>query len=373
MRENRLSFEDFKDYVAGHIKEFLPDQYQDAVIKQGAVVKQNESYSSLNIGKPDDRIQPAINLDRYYEDYSRGRSMQEVMVNMASIVNTPLPKIDIPEVFDYEEVKESLYIRVCDRDANRDFLSLVPHDETDGLAVTAHILMKNRDENDDTLSSILVTNKILESWGISRDQLMEDAKANAPKILPAKYIKMDEFLAATFPGMELPGQDTETPNSIIPMTIVTNNEMVEGASVMFYEGLMDTLAEIAESDLYILPSSRHEIITVPQKRIADYHKLEGVVSLANSNVTDVKDWLSDHVYYYDAKEKILEKAETHEQRISQKKMERDSQTKERKSEECSGNKKPEKRSVLDRLNEKKAQVTSQLKTTTRNRANEISI
>ena len=79
------------------------------------------------------------------------------------------------------------------------------------------------------------------------------------------------------------------------------------------------------------------------------------------------------MYHYDAKDKILERAETHEQRLSQKKKEKDSQTKEQKEEVRSGNKKPEKRSVLDRLNEKKAQVAGHSKTNERHRASEVSI
>lgn len=374
MREDKLSFEDFKDYVTEHIKEFLPDQYTEAEIHVGEVMKKDYSYQGMKIIRPGDRIVPTINLDMYYSDYISSRNPDIILKHIASFMEeNTIPDIIIPDLSDYEAIKESLFIQICDRDSNMKYLTDIPYRETDGLAVTSHILFQNENGSNDQISSTPVTKEMVKSWGITEEQLAEDARNNSAKILPAKYAPLEGILAIMSSNDEVHMPDSENLEDSISMIIVTNEAQVQGASAMFYDGLMDRLSDMAGCDLYILPSSKHEVIVLPEKMVEDYHGLEDIVYQVNSTIVDKKDWLSDHVYHYDAKDKILERAETHEQRLSQKKKEKDSQTKEQKEEVRSGNKKPEKRSVLDRLNEKKAQVAGHSKTNERHRASEVSI
>ena len=55
------------------------------------------------------------------------------------------------------------------------------------------------------------------------------------------------------------------------------------------------------TDMYILPSSIHEVILLPSDRINDPTKLLSMVHDANTTVVSIGDVLSDSVYYYDRK------------------------------------------------------------------------
>jgi hypothetical protein len=120
------------------------------------------------------------------------------------------------------------------------------------------------------------------------------------------------------------------------MMIVSNTTMVNGASALFYPGVMDEIADKIGGDYVVLPSSTNELIVVPDQ--GDYKTLECMVKDINATTVDPKEQLSDHVYHYDSKEKLFERSDKFEARKAEKE------------------KAPEKKSILSDLKAKKAQV-----------------
>ena len=93
------------------------------------------------------------------------------------------------------------------------------------------------------------------------------------------------------------------------MFVISNKLRINGAANIFYE---DVLAEIADrigTDLYILPSSVHECIAV-STRTATVEELAEMVESVNACEVAEAEQLSDHVYYYDAKNRTLSLADT---------------------------------------------------------------
>ena len=71
-----------------------------------------------------------------------------------------------------------------------------------------------------------------------------------------------------------------------------------GAASMLYEEPIHELAEQVGGDLYILPSSVHEVIAVP----ADFGSPEELAEMVyeiNMEQVDINDRLSNQVYHYD--------------------------------------------------------------------------
>ena len=63
-------------------------------------------------------------------------------------------------------------------------------------------------------------------------------------------------------------------------------------------GRRTTYCNELEKDLFILPSSVHEIIIVPATDDIDRKELDNMVKDVNKKELDAIDVLSDHVYYY---------------------------------------------------------------------------
>ena len=82
------------------------------------------------------------------------------------------------------------------------------------------------------------------------------------------------------------------------MWIITNERGIDGAVSMLYEDKVHKLAESLESDLYILPSSVHEVIAV-SVNMGEPEELARMVAEINMDQVKLEDRLSNQVYHYD--------------------------------------------------------------------------
>lgn len=83
------------------------------------------------------------------------------------------------------------------------------------------------------------------------------------------------------------------------MIALTNNTGFRGANVMLDIQNFASIAETLDSDLYILPSSVHEVIVTPAKIVNDVDWLKETVQRTNTTAVSEEDFLSNSVYYYD--------------------------------------------------------------------------
>jgi len=82
------------------------------------------------------------------------------------------------------------------------------------------------------------------------------------------------------------------------MFVLTNISRINGAACMLYEDVLSNFANSIDSDLYILPSSIHEVIIVPQVNNLDKTELCQMVKEVNAEGVADDEILSDHVYVY---------------------------------------------------------------------------
>ena len=102
--------------------------------------------------------------------------------------------------------------------------------------------------------------------------------------------------------------------------ILTNEQALFGAGSLFYPGLLDDIASQVGGNFFVLPSSVHETIILSDDGMTDRKALESMVQEINEMVVAPEDKLSDYVYHYDAKDHVLEKAETYSLSMEQKEL-----------------------------------------------------
>ena len=86
--------------------------------------------------------------------------------------------------------------------------------------------------------------------------------------------------------------------AICPMYVLTNQNKLNGASCILYEHLLEHFADRLCCDLYILPSSIHEVILIPATSDTSYQELSQMVQEVNDTQVSPEEILSDHVYYF---------------------------------------------------------------------------
>ena len=99
----------------------------------------------------------------------------------------------------------------------------------------------------------------------------------------------------------------ETPKS--PFYVVSNELKVDGAVAIASKTALEQVHEVVGENYYILPSSRHEILAVPESMVSDPEDLRQMVCEVNATQVEAKDLLSDNVYYYDAQKKHVSMVE----------------------------------------------------------------
>ena len=347
----KMSYEEFKAWAADEIRAWLPPEYADADVSIHRMEKLGLAYDGMTVVRSGQRAAAAVNLTAFYDMYQEGRTAGDIIHEMADVAVMQAPQMEYSVFSDYEAAKDRLFIRVTNKETNADVLAGMPHKEVEDLAITYHVLV-NHDQNG--IASAPVTDDLLRHYGVTAEQLHEDAIANSQRMLPAQLDSMQNMLF----GMMTPeASDTlrDEPYPGSTMLVLTNNVQLNGAAALFYPGVMDQAAERLGGNFIVLPSSTHEVIMIPADGMTDFRSLEQMVKDINRSQVAPEERLSDHVYHYDAQERLFERADRHEMR---KELE---------------NRPQEKASILKRLAEKKeeAKMLNDKRPTHHNRSSEL--
>ena len=319
-----MNFEAFMDSIKKHIKEYLPESYQDAQVTIREQQKLNNRYMGLTVIRPgDDRI-PTINLtDLYRQSYENPRfRITDVLEQISQIIQREPEHFDVSRLTQYKEAKKHLFMRVSNIEENLQVLDNVPYVKRADLAITFHIAVE---ENEAGRASAIVTNNMMENFGVTRNQLYKDALENSSFIAPVMIDNLGEVVGRMeIEEMEARGASEEeirkaeeriyVESQYNPMFVVTNETLLYGGSAIFYPGVMDQLGEVLNGDFFILPSSVHETLVVPDDGRISCHELKAMVMAINEKEVAPEDRLADEVYHYDTRDHVFEKADSFTER-----------------------------------------------------------
>lgn len=184
---------------------------------------------------------------------------------------------------DYNWVKEHLSVRLV-QDTSP-YADKAPNIKCGSDLIMFAIVKISENEN------AVVTDAMVKAYGITSFKLLDDALKNAQVINPVVIDNLSKF--AGVPG--------ETP---FPVLVVTAQDHILGASALMYPGVMEDLADRLGGNFYIIPSSVHEVMVMPEK-YADPDSLNDMIFTTNRDMLDPDEILSSHCYFYDAKEKVI--------------------------------------------------------------------
>ena len=338
----KMDYENFKEQFVADVKDRLAEQGADVKVSVNEVNKLNESYEAITVTPEGSNIGVNMSIQKFYDAMQDGTSYDDVVDKAVDVISKGIeqrPDIDVASLTDYSQMKEKLAMEVVSAEANKEMLENVPHQNMEDMAVVYRFILSS---DEDGRASILVTNQILETMGVTPEQLHADAIENAPQIKPAEIKGMSEVMA------EMMGVEQAEMMGLVPMNpedeqmfVATVPDKVHGAGVLAYQDFMDKAAEKVGGDFFILPSSIHEILIVPDNGKMDLKELEAMVKEVNATQVAPADKLTDSVYHYDSKEKIFE--------LGEKFVERQNQREEAAEKE-------EKASVIGELKAKKEEV-----------------
>ncbi len=302
-----MDYTEFKDQIVEDLKERFAERGTEMDISINTVNKLNESYEAITIKPVGESIGVNMPVSKFYDQLDNGKDYRDVLDKMIDVIEGGLenkPDIDTGALTDYSQMKDKLAMEVVSSKTNAEMLEKIPHENIEDMAVVYRFILQS---NDDGRASILVTNQMMDTMGVTHDQLRQDALENAPKIKPLVISGMSEVM------MELVGVEQAEMMGIVPvdpkdeqMFVATVPDKIHGAGVLAYKDFLEQAAERAGGDFFIIPSSIHELLIVPDNGQMDLASLESMVRDVNATQVAPEDKLTDSVYHYDSREKVFE-------------------------------------------------------------------
>lgn len=282
--------ESIEERMDENVEVTLQKFYKNNNVKRlGLVVK------DLNLN-----IAPTLYLDELYDSYKKGRDLEEIINVVYDNLEKGMPKskIDLDFFMEYDKVKDKICHKLINYEKNKKLLESVPHLPFLDLAICFFYPFYHEDIG---RGSILIRNVHVEKWGINTSELWRAAKENTRKICPEECVSMERLMMDLL-GISCEREECEARWDKPVMKVLTNRQRSFGASVILYDGLLGEIADGLDSNLFIIPSSIHEVLLLPQIE-GEEARFEEMIFDVNRNELDPQEVLSDHLYVYDRAEK----------------------------------------------------------------------
>lgn len=267
-------------------------QLEDVTKNNGLVRK------AVIIREPGMTAAPMVYIDEMLDRFMSGSAdVREVAQDIVRIYRKYMDKGDFGKIVNRlsrQSILEGVTYQLINAEKNEGRLANMPHKRFLDLAVVYRVIVG---EDEMGTASFLIGNGLMEHKGLGEEELDNAAQRNTERH-GFKTMSMEPILAE---NTDILKDEIKTD---CPMWILTNTKALNGAVVMLYPKIFKDLADMTRSNLYVLPSSIHEVIAVPDYGF-DSEKLKSMVGYVNSNEVSEDEFLSGNVYNYIRKENRL--------------------------------------------------------------------
>lgn len=262
------------------------------------VIKNNGcEYDGLIILKKGSSVAPTIYLNGYYEQYCNGKNFDNIFEGIKELYlyNKDRISIDTESFMNYDKIKDKIVFKLINYNSNRKLLSLIPHKKILDLAMVFYCMIEKNDEGNTTA---LIYNSNMSHWNVQEEDIYMAAINNTSRLLPANISEMSELFELYNEQSLNIGLDKEDIENC-QLYVLTNDCRINGAACMLYENILKNFADSIESNLYILPSSIHEVLILPKFAMFNKQELVNMVRDVNTESVAADEVLSYTVYEYD--------------------------------------------------------------------------
>lgn len=258
------------------------------------VLKNNDTeYLGLVIIDSVLNVSPTIYIEPYYHRYIDGQAFEEVIEDIIKEYqrNQPTKDFDISLFRDFDKVKSRLIMKLVNTKRNKKLLEQIPSIPFCDLSI---VFLVDVTQAINEVATILIYNQHIKLWDISVEELYNLAKVNTPRQLQPRLDDLqDVFESITGESLDF----LENLN----IKILTNHLHIHGATCIAYPELLKELYDIFEDNVVIIPSSIHEVLVFPEKKLPDGYGLEylnDMVCCVNQTELVNHEILSDNVYLF---------------------------------------------------------------------------
>ena len=214
-----------------------------------------------------------IDVKDLYERCMEGSSMESISYS----VQDEIEKLKTVGMLEgemspdsYQKIRKYLFVKPLNKKAHSLELEDAVHKDVGDIACVVYMMLSNTNE----YFCVKIKNQHLKQWKMTKEAVMEEALKNTCQMTPPFiYTNGKNKSGGSF--MDNGAFCLSKSDKVMGVQLCTNAKE-NGAVSVFFPGILQRLAQLMESDLYILFTSRNE---------------SSIYSVNESNLEDIKDEL----------------------------------------------------------------------------------
>lgn len=281
-----MNYEQFIDAMLECTRRKLPGT--DIVEVQEVQKNNGVKLVGLVIRRHDFGIAPVVYMDEFYKRYMSGQSIE----NLSSMLLERcrhIPEMshwNFEEFKDFRKIQDKIVYKLINAEENKELLKEIPHLPILDFAIVFFMMLE---VSENETGSILIKNSQMDLWNCPISLLYEYAKRNTPVLCPPVLCLLSEVVGV----LEKECFDNA------PIYLLTNKSGVNGAAALLYPNMPGNIYAMIGRNYYLLPSSIHEFLIVPDEHGSTPEVLKSIVREVNATQVEKEDFLSDDIYYFD--------------------------------------------------------------------------
>lgn len=283
------------EYFLMHLEQKILERLEKGeVVKRVQVLKNNgvelDGFSYYVEGH---RERPTVYVNHHYQE----ELSEEELADVAdAVLKTQrecrlLPRQGVEQMMDFDAMRKRVCCRLISRERNEALLEELPWLPWLDLAIVFYLQVPRQVVEHATA---VIHTSHMEYWGVTLEDLCHAAAENMAKVR-ILLEPMETFLGDL--GFEPLSSG---------MHILSNSRKLYGAGVIIDPGVQHRCLEQLGESFYILPSSVHELILLPESLATTRTELDQLVQEVNEACVSQEEYLSDHAYYYSAATGMIE-------------------------------------------------------------------
>lgn len=293
-----MSFEEFVNVM----KDRLQFRYPDCKVKVVHADKNNGlRLTGITILPEGQTVVPTIYMEDFYKDYQADRWIDDIVADAVRLYENNKLREDfiLPDVTDFEVVKNIICFKLVNRARNREKLSSMPHRDFLDLAIVYFIPVSIDGGKGGTIT---VTDILFGQWQTDEETVYKYALENTKRLYPVIRESMEDVIRDMM-GKDVPEGLFSEKNGIpnVPLFVLRchKGDMSSAAAMLFGDILQEFGRQ--HGNFYILPSSIFEVLLTPAgPGPADSEYICSMVRSVNAEQVAPDEILSDNAYYYHA-------------------------------------------------------------------------
>lgn len=293
-----MKYQEFIEKMKQTIENEVGDGYQVEVRKVPGLNGQEKTGLTIAEKAGKNRIVPVIYLEEIYELFLQEEDLVPCVREVLELYREKKQKAESGELLDlgnletWEGVKNRIYPILVAESENEGMKESYMHRKYLDLMILYTIRISA-----DEIGTIKIKKDMAAKWGITEAELYARAMENLQE---DGYTMMDleQLLDEMILGIEDKEKSDNWEDLSPRMYVLTNSQKYFGAAGMILSPQL-VKERLGRTNFYILPSSIHEVMILPDNKKFEAKELIQMVQNVNEECVMPEEKLADHVYYFD--------------------------------------------------------------------------